>query len=754
MARLYKIVQDVSQATTIEQASKVIVAGVREAMRVDVCSVYLTDSEQEFHLLIASEGLSQDVVGQLKLGLNEGLVGLVCERSEPVNIRDAPSHPRNYFVPDSGDELYHGFLGVPIVHQGKLLGILVVQQLLQRRFKQLEVAFLATLAAQLAGGFALARIRSAVSGDGPAQISVRPYIEGGVGAPGIALGTGVVLYSPSQLDQVPDRDAEDIEREVQVFVSAVKQVSTAFEDIGNNLGSLVSPEDRALFGAYAMIARSDEIVESTIARIKAGNWAPGALRDVIRDYAQVFEAMEDPYLKERANDIRDIGRRLLTQLLEKEQTQVVYPEKTVLIGDNISAIDLAAVPRERLVGVVSGHGSSMSHLAILSRSLGVPAVMGVATDIPTSALDGQELIIDGYQGRIYIEPTNAVRKEYGRLIRQERELTDELKRLRDLPAISLDGVRTVLNTNIGLLSDINQSQSVGSEGVGLFRSEFPFMVRNSFPTEDDQYNLYRKLLEPLAPQQVTLRTLDIGGDKALPYFPIQESNPFLGWRGIRISLDHPDIFLTQIRAALRADIGLGNLKILLPMISSIDDLDQAIALVHRAYEQLKEEGFDVTLPPIGAMIEVPAAVYLANAIAQRVDFMSVGTNDLIQYLLAVDRNNERVIRWFDPLHPSVIAALLQIVEAGKRHNKPVSVCGEAAGDPAVALLLLGMGVTSLSLNASDLPRVKWLVRSFSQTRCWDILQQALVLDKASAIRDMLTQVLIDGNLGGLTRPGK
>ncbi len=754
LTQLHRIVQQVSRAPDLDKALHIIVTGVRETMGADVCSVYLTDLERGYHLLMASDGLSQAVVGRLKLELDEGLVGLVAERSEPVNERNAPAHPRYRYVSDAGEEAYYGFLGVPIVHQSELLGVLVAQQAVRRRFKESEVAFLVTLAAQLAGGIALARARSALTGESPAKITGPPYVEGGVGAPGVAMGTAVVICSAAEPDQVPDRPAGDVDAEIAAFRSAVDKVSREFEGLGNSLDETLPAEDRALFEAYAMIARSDELVETTVSRIQEGDWAPGALRKTIQEHAQLFENMEDPYLRERANDIRDIGRRLLAQLFVEDHTEVTYPEQTILVGDNLSPLDLAAVPTKQLQAVISGHGSSLSHLAILARSLGIPAVMGVTGDLPVAELDSKALIVDGYQGRIYVEPGNVVKREFMRLMRQERELSKNLQRLRDLPATTPDGCRIALYTNIGLLSDLSHSQSVGSEGIGLYRSEFPFMIRNSFPTEEEQYGLYRQVLEAFAPLPVTLRTLDIGGDKPLPYFPMQEPNPFLGWRGIRISLDHPEIFLIQIRAALRAGAELGNLNLLLPMISCVEDLDQAIALIHRAHQQLTAEGANVTIPRLGAMIEVPAAVYQVEALARRVDFLSVGTNDLTQYLLAVDRNNERVAKWFSALHPAVISALMRVVEAGRQYGKAVGVCGEAAGDPAMALLLLGMGVDSLSLSAGDLPRIKWLVRSVSQKRCRELLDQALTQEKAIDITELLRGALLDSDLGGLVRAGR
>ena len=325
--------------------------------------------------------------------------------------------------------------------------------------------------------------------------------------------------------------------------------------------------------------------------------------------------------------------------------------------------------------------------------------------------------------------------------------------LRDLPAKTEDGIEISLLVNSGLLSDITPSLQSGAEGIGLYRTEFPFMERQKFPSEEEQRNIYRQVLESFHPRPVTLRTLDVGGDKALPYFPIVEDNPFLGWRGIRITLDHPEIFLVQVRAMIRASLGLNNLKILLPMISDINELNEAQGLIHQVYGELLEEGEKVVMPEVGVMIEVPSAVYQAGNLARRVDFLSIGTNDLTQYLLAVDRNNSRVANLYDSLHPAVIRAILQVVESARAHNKPVSVCGEMAGDPIAALLLLAMGIDSLSMSVSSLPRVKWVIRNITRERARQILSDVLLIEDTAGVRKHLNKTFEEAGMGGLVRAG-
>jgi phosphotransferase system enzyme I (PtsP) len=385
--------------------------------------------------------------------------------------------------------------------------------------------------------------------------------------------------------------------------------------------------------------------------------------------------------------------------------------------------------------------------------MGVPAVMGV-TDLPVGLMEGRELIIDGYRGRVYVSPPPAVVAEYARLAEQERELSVELEALRGLPTETTDGIAVPLMLNTGLVNELSSPVGDEAQGVGLYRTEVPFMIRDRFPGESVQTATYERVLEAFAPRPVILRTLDVGGDKPLPYFPVVESNPFLGWRGVRISLDHPEIFLTQVRAMLRAAASYGNLQIMLPMISSVSEVDELQLLIQQAHDELLDEGYVVDLPPVGVMVEVPSAVYQVEELARRVDFMSIGTNDLTQYLLAVDRNNPSVADIYDDLHPAVLRAVNQVVQGGHNHDKPVGICGELAGDPLATPLLVGMGVDSLSLSAGSLLKVKWVARSISKSRARQWLKAALRMESPEEIRRFMEQNLDKLGLGGLYRPGR
>lgn len=750
---LRRIVQDVNNAKDLDHALQLIVNRVKEAMGVDLCSVYLTDRIRQQHILMATNGLNPESVREVRLDFGEGLVGLVGVKEEVVNLADGASHPNFKYIPQTGEEVFHAFLGVPIIHHRKHLGVLVLQRHAREKFDEDIVTFLITVAAQLAGAIAHAEASGGIDIlQQGSRRSAEPF-QGQPGAQGIGVGVAFILYAAAELSSIPDRRVEDSEAELAVFKRAVAAVKVDITNMISSWASSLPAEDKALFDAYLLMLESDTLIGGVENRIRQGNWASGALRDTIAEHLRVFEEMEDPYLRERGADVRDLGRRILLRLQSGgEKKPRNYPDKTVLVGEEITASMLAEVPVEKIAGVVSVAGSRTSHVAILARAMGVPAVMGA--DFPVARIDGKDIIVDGYRGQVFIDPTKAILDEFSRLAQEEKELSADLAALAALPSVTPDGVRVPLQVNSGLLAELAPSDLVSAEGIGLYRTEFPFMIRDRFPGEEEQFQIYREVLQSFTNGPVTLRTLDVGGDKALPYFPIHEDNPFLGWRGIRISLDHPEIFMVQLRAMLRASEGRQNMQLLLPMVNSVGEVEDSLAILQRAYQELAVDNPNITMPKVGVMIEVPSAVFQVEEIARRVDFLSVGTNDLTQYLLAVDRNNSRVAELYDSLHPSVLRALIQVVKGAHAQNKPVGVCGEMAGDPAAAILLMGMGYDNLSMSVANLPRIKWVVRNFTSSRARRLLSEVLEFEHAAKIRDYMNNVLEAAGLGGLIRAGR
>ena len=736
------IVQEVNAARGLNDALQIIVHRVRDAMKTQVCSVYMRDSSSGRYVLGATRGLNEEQVGVASLAGGEGLVGLVARREEPVNLEDAENHPSFQLLPGIGEESYHAFLGVPIIHQRDVLGVLVVQQAERRRFDEGDEAFLVTMSAQLAGVIAHAQVTGAVESEihsgeaGPAKINGVP------GAAGIAIGTAVVVSPGADLYAVPSRKAGDRRKEVRAFRDALHCVQKDIQAVAANLGSELSPEDHALFDVYLSILDDSAIGAEVVGLIKAGEWAQGALSQVMIEHIRHFERMEHSYLKERAVDVKDLGTRVLAYLQEADQDVRTYPDQAILVGEELTASSLGEIPREKLAGLISVRGSGNSHVAILARAMGVPTVMG-AVDLPYALLEDREVIIDGYNGTVHLNPLPEIKQRFQEILDEDQALTRDLESLRDEPCETLDGYRVPLWVNTGLMADVTRSLEQGAEGVGLYRTEVPFLLRDRFPSEEEQRQIYREQLEAFAPKPVTMRTLDIGGDKALPYFPIEEDNPFLGWRGIRVTLDHPEIFLAQIRAMIKANEGLGNLRIMLPMVCNVQELGEALDLIRRAHSELLQEGVSGELPPIGVMVEVPAAVYQARAMARQVDFMSVGSNDLTQYLLAVDRNNSRVADLYHSLHPAVLQALQAVAEAGAAEDVPIGICGELAGDPGGAVLLLAMGYDVLSMNATSLPKVKKALRNVRIDEARELLEEVMAMERHSAVSQRLDSFLAE-----------
>lgn len=758
---LKRIVQDVTAASHLTEALGILVQRISKAINVEAVSVYLIDNKHAEYVLIATEGLNKKALFQVRIAIDSGLIGLIGRREEPINLEDAPSHPDFYNHSLLGEEHLSAFLGVPIIQHRKLYGVLIVQQAEQRCFDDAEESFLITLAAQLGGIIAnaeatgeLAELTLPKQPVGVAKAEVAQTSLTGIGSvPGVGIGTAVIVYPQSDIDAVPRTPAEDLDDEIKVFYEALESARDDMRRLSKRMRATVAEEEHALFDVYLRILDKDSLgaeVEQVIRQEKIS--AQASLAAVIKKHVSQFESMEDDYLRERASDFRDLGRRVLAELQWSQREEIAYPKRTILIGEEVTAAALAEVPEGQLAGVVSARGSNNSHVAILARALGVPTVMGVR-GLKVELLLRRAIIVDGFYGHVYVSPSKSVLAEFKQLEQEEQALNQSLISLRDKPAETTDSYRVSLQVNTGLAMDAGLSMSVGAEGVGLYRSEVPFMSRDRFPSEDEQTIIYRQTLKAFAPRLVTMRTLDIGGDKVLPYFPVEEDNPYLGWRGIRITLDHPDVFLVQVRAMMRASEELNNLRIMLPMVTNLSEVEEASYLIDQAFNELLEEGCEIEKPKVGVMIEVPAAAYLAREMAKRVDFISIGSNDLTQYLLAVDRNNARVAGLYDSLHPAMLRLLLKVVEGGHAAGVEVSICGEMASDPLSVILLIAMGFDTLSMNSASLPRVKWIIRNFAIANARRILAEVLEFEHPAEIRFHLQKALEEVGLGGLIRAG-
>jgi phosphotransferase system enzyme I (PtsP) len=760
LTTLKRIVQEVNQIPVFDDALSCLAIRLIEALKVDSCSIYLADYEQQHFMLVATEGLAKSAVGQVSIGFSEGLVGLIGQREEPLNISDAQRHPRFKQYPEVQEDSYHAFLGAPIIHQRKVLGVLTIQEKHKRRFSEDEEAFLVTLAMQLAVEIANAKARGSIN---LLQENIpkdwQKSLKGVPGSSGLASGMGYLQNMMVSIRSHVPKRSKNKQEQVQNYRQAVKKTQTDMAILSERMQGEVPDDVRAIFQLYYHLLDANSLGRDVEKEIKSGWDASTSLKMVVENYIRQFQAMNDPYMRERAVDVEDMGNRVLANILGITADKSVkreIPERAILIAEEVTAVMLAEFPNEKLMGIVSMRGSNNSHAAIMARAMGVPAVMGLS-DVPIALLNEKEILLDGYTGDVIVSPNATIRHEFDQLVLEEQLLSERIHSEDTLPAITADNCEMRLFTNAGLSLETEKNDNPHSDGVGLFRTEIPFMMRERFPTEHEQVELYRGLLEAEPTKPFTMRTLDVGGDKPLPYFPISEENPFLGWRGIRLTLDHPEIFLVQIRAMLRASIGLDNLSIMLPMITSVSEVSEAKRLIRQAFYEVEEEaheqGEDLHMPKIGVMLEVPAVLYQLPQLSKIVDFFSVGSNDLTQYLLAVDRNNARVANLYDSYHPAVLTALHTIAKHSDLLQVPVTVCGELAGEPGGVVLLLAMGYRKLSMNNHNLLKVKWIIRNVYQSSAEQLLAKVLTLNNPQDVREEINLYLESVGLGGLVRAG-
>lgn len=581
----------------------------------------------------------------------------------------------------------------------------------------------------------------------------------GLGAsPGICRGKVLVLRDDAPVLEERVLEPCEVEPEIARFEAALVRTRHEVGELQRQLTEAIGSKDAAIFEVHLLILEDPVLLNETIRRIREDRRnADAAFGEMAAEYVRLLGSLDDAYFRERAADIRDVTQRVLRNLARQpsESSALVITEPVIIVSHDLTPSTTAQFDRTKVLGFATDVGSLTSHTAILARSLGIPAVVGLhqaSSDIPP----GAQVLLDGYTGAVYVHPTDQTLFEYGQLARRKVQFEDRLKEIREQPAVTLDGSRLVLSANLELAEDAPSVAEAGAEGVGLFRTEYLFLQGPGLPDEEAQFQAYRTVAEATSPAGVIIRTLDIGGDKFLAHLPMpKEMNPFLGWRAIRFCLQQPELFRTQLRAILRAS-AFGKVRIMYPMISGLDELLAAQEHLRACREELRCRGqaFDEHLE-VGIMIEIPSAVLIADALAPHVQFFSIGTNDLIQYTLAVDRMNDRIAHLYEPTHPAVLRLIQLTVEAARRHGLWVGVCGEMAGDPVMVPLLLGLGVHELSVAPPSVPRIKHLIRRTRMTEAHDLAQWALqqacgsaILPRCEALIRQVDPALLPGPLPG------
>lgn len=698
-----------SHSTSLETFLQKIVLMIAEHMRSEVCSIYFYYDKQQELVLKATTGLNEKFIDNVKLKMGEGLTGLSLKELRPICERQASVNKNFRYFPGLGEEQYESFLSVPIFRGRTMIGALVIQNTVKNYFSDEDIQALRAISTQLANTIEMARLILSIEETAPEKqddvfdLKQLRLVKGKVGAPGYALAEAVII--PDRTHRLiylgnaqKSLSLEDFHRAVRVTEEQLESLQQQIEEKLSDVASLI-------FTAQILMLKDQTFIQEIVNHVQSGVNPPEAVIKVVDLYVQKFESIQNAYLREKSFDVRDIGRRLLENLCGASFESLDFKDK-IIIARELLPSDALKFSSQKVKGIILLRGGATSHLSILARSLGMPLIIA---DVPELMLVPEKTLVlmDAAQGNIYVQPSAEVLATF-----EANEATRaRLAALREktLPqTYTQDRQRVILMANINLLSDLQNASDCKAEGVGLYRTEFPFIVRNDFPGEEEQYVIYQKLIDRMQGKEVTFRTLDIGGDKVLSYFDqhLQEKNPYMGMRSIRFSLQHYDIFSQQIRAILRAG-SKANLRIMFPMISSLDEFLEAKQIILDNIKQLKNEKKDCHLAPrIGLMIELPAVLEIIDELATAADFFSIGTNDFIQYMLAVDRTNEKVADLYIPHHPSILRALKKVVDAAGRAGIDVSICGDMAHQKELLSYLIGIGLRKFSVDASYIPQLQ------------------------------------------------
>jgi phosphotransferase system enzyme I (PtsP) len=743
-----KLICDVGEITglfhdalSMEEFLQKITTMVTRHMECEVCSIYLYYAAQHELVLKATKGLNPDSINNVRMKIGEGLTGVALKEKRPICEGQAKNNPNFRFFPDTGEEKFESFLAVPILRGSVEIGVMVIQSQKKDYFSSEDIQVFRAITTQLAATIETARLLITLNDKkeksrGPVPEDMK-FIQGRCGSEGAAFAKTMVVHE--SLTDIKQYAVEGGKQYSEADLHrAMEQTERRLEELQVKLEAALRDMPGLIFTAQILMLKDKGFTDSIFSLIRGGVNPPQAVIEVVRDYVQKFSKIEDSYLREKIYDVKDVGRHILENLTGHEQAQHNYQDK-IVIAQELFPSDALKLFSQKIKGIILLSGGASSHVAILARSLNIPLV--VTKEQALLSLDpATDVLLDADAGNIYINPDPLIKAKVLQREELNRNISGLKKLIQEHPRTS-DGVSVRLMANINLLGDLKAANEFKADGVGLYRTEFPFMIRSNFPSEEEQYLIYRRLVEGMPGKEITLRTLDIGGDKILSYSDYsKEENPFLGLRSIRLSLKHIDVFTAQLRAILRCGAGR-RVRILFPMISSMDEFLQAKNIVQECAHQLKTERKEfIENSPIGVMIELPSVIEIIEEMAQEADFFSIGTNDLIQYMLAVDRTNDKVASMYLPHHPAVLRALKKVVDAGLKYGKEVSVCGDMANDPKYLSLLLGLGIRSFSMDARYLPRMHERLRQLSIKDCEKLTQEVLKQSQISRITQILEHV--------------
>ena len=735
--RLLARVRDVMAGSGVaQQRLDNTTAIIAADMVAEVCSVYVMRAGEVLELF-ATKGLLPSAVHNTRLRVGEGLIGLIAAQARPMALDDAQSHPDFAYRPETGEEIYQSLMGVPVMRGGRVVGVLSVQNRTKRSYADEEIETLQTVAmvlAELVAGGELISREEAAPPDGNALL---PFRLEGIGLnPGTGVGHAVLHMPEFTISRLV---AEDPKVESDRLRQAVSEMHGALDDMLKQSALAEAGEHKEILETYRMIADDAGWYARIEEAILSGLTAEAAVQKVHNNIRARMGQITDPYLRERMHDLEDLGQRLLGHLLGPDGVKhgpEQNIERVVLIARNMGPAQLLDYDRSRLVGLVLEEGSATAHVSIVARALDIP-VVGQVRNILENIESGEAIIVDGANGHVFLRPGEDVRESFMESARAYEVEKAAYGRLRELPAETIDGVRITLNINAGLLVDMPHIGEIGADGVGLYRTEVPFMVRSDFPDVEDQRVLYAKVLELAEGKPVVFRTLDVGGDKVLPYWDAhEEENPAMGWRAIRVSLDRPMLLRHQFRALIQAAAG-ADLHVMLPMIAQLQEFIDARALFDVEFKRHQDRGGVAPVNVrIGIMLEVPSLLFQLPDVLEKVDFVSIGSNDLFQFIFASDRANPRISNRYDLLSPTMLRLFNSVVAQCKEADVPLGLCGEMAAAPLDAMALVGAGLTSLSVSPRAAGPIKAMIRSLTLAPLQDYMQTLYGM-KHSSVRENL-----------------
>jgi phosphotransferase system enzyme I (PtsP) len=722
----------------LDQTVKLIAAEVVA----EVCSIYLLRAGEVLELF-ATEGLKKEAVHKTRLRVGEGLVGDIASHARPLALSDAQHHPQFAYRPETGEEIFQSLMGVPILRAGRVMGEQVIQNRTRRQYSEEEIETLETVAmvlAELAASGELVSQEELRPGDGIALLPLR--LDGVTFCPGLAKGIAVLHQASLQLQQLV---AEDPEREAERLISALDELHSSIDQL-LNAGDLGQGEHFEVLETYRLFARDQGWRSRMMEAVQSGLTAEAAVQKVQNDTRARMRDVSDPYLRERLSDLDDLANRLLRHLLGADApTMRRLPDEAIVVARSMGPAELLDYDRSRLKGLVLEEGSQNAHVAIVARALDIP-VIGRCAGLMQKVADGDPLVIDGDNEQLFIRPADEILQAFTESMRQRLIKREAFAALRDLPAETLDGVHIDLHVNAGLLLDVPQIAATGAAGVGLYRTEIPFMISHEYPDVVRQTEIYRKVIDGAGDVPVVFRTLDIGSDKVLPYWNrAPEENPAMGWRAIRIALDRPAILRQQLRAMMNAAAGR-RLSIMFPMVAEVAEFDACRRLLESEIQRRRAAGQKLPEPLlVGAMVEVPALLWQLPELLGRADFLSVGSNDLQQFLFAADRDNPAAAGRYDTLAPAMVRALTEVARVAGAAGKPFGLCGEMAGDPVAAMALIAMGYRSLSMSPPRVLPMRAAIRNLNFAGLAAYWQSVRHLD-GGALRSALTDYALDHNI--------